>query len=169
MRLLMNIMSHLVVEYDVLRICTFRFLELFIIQTGFTVLSSTPNVDLRKNIKCQVIKQPKQIRLMMYYDKNRKHEFKKIENNIHGLPTAFYCHLILHFIKCYWQYSFIACYRRLKSQAWCPLHLVNVINWCIWFVISGCTIIKFAIDNNIKFNSNRSSFSRFVITWHTNS
>ena len=94
---------------------------------------------------------------------------KTLRNNILGLPTEFYCYLILHFIKCYWQYSFIACYPRLKSQAWCPLHLVNVINWCIWFVISGCTIIKFAIDNNIKFNSNRSSFSRFVITWHTNS
>ena len=82
------------------------------------MLSSTPNVDLRKNIKCQVIKQPKQIWLMMYYDMNRKHDLnKKMRNNIVGLPTEFYCHLILHFIKCYWHYSFIACYRRLKSQA----------------------------------------------------
>ena len=134
------------------------------------MLSSTPNVDLRKNIKCQVIKQPKQIWLMMYYDMNRKHELnKKIEKQYSWFTDSILLQFILHFIKCYWQYSFIACYRRLKSQAWYPLHLVNVINWCIWFVISGCTIIKFAIDNNIKFNSNRSSFSRFVITWHTNS
>ena len=134
------------------------------------MLSSTPNVYLRKNIKCQVMKQPQQIWLMMYYDMNRKHESnKKIEKQYSWFTDSILLQFILHFIKCYWQYSFIACYRRLKSQVWCPFHSVNVIDWCIWFVISGCTIIKFAIDNNIKFNSNRSSFSRFVITWHTNS
>ena len=109
MRLLMNIMSHLVVEYDVLKICPFRFLELFIIQTGFTVLSSTPNVDLRKNIKWQVIKQPKQIWLMMYYDMNRKHELNKKNEkqyfwftDIILLPfdTSFYKMLLAIFFYC---------------------------------------------------------------------
>ena len=73
------------------------------------MLSSTPNVDLRKNIKRQVIKQPKQIWLMMYYDMNGKHELNKkivkqyswfTDNILLLFNTSFYKMLLVIFFYC---------------------------------------------------------------------